>query len=220
MAGKLPLNLKKAGKAFNYVRDELREVGLLSDGKYLDIIGLKLKLLPSFFNEAGCVFDEGVTTWHKFLGFEEGVIYLPRNIPHSLYVPGGTLVDVIRHEFAHAWAWLDREYIDAKWFTEAFGGYYSDAGKLGSEFDRNDFFSEYAMRNRKEDFAETFMCFLRYRGSLGRFKNRPGLYRKLKGVEGAVQSCPLLIHQISPRKTSQRRSCEHRKISSVGRRGY
>jgi len=187
MTKKTKLKIRKVEVAFNYVRNELAELGLLSDGKYLDIIELKLKLLPSFFNEVGCVFDEGVTPWHKFLGFEEGVIYLPRNIPHSLYVPGGTLVDIIRHEFAHAWAWLDRDYIDSKWFTEAFGGYYSDAGKLGSEFDRNEFFSEYAMRNRKEDFAETFMCFLRYRGSLERFKNRPGLYKKLKAVEWVVR---------------------------------
>jgi len=213
MAKAAKVNQRKAEDAFNHVRNELCELGLLADGEYLDEIELAITVLPSLWGEAGYVFDESVPLIARAVGYEPGVIYLPRNIPHSLYLPGGTLVDVVRHEFAHAWAWLDRDFIDSDWFTKAFGGFYSDTHyfesgvyRLFSEMRhpitgtpiwgwhfenygfKKSFFSDYAMKAVYEDFAETFMCFLRYRRSLARFKNRPGLYRKLKAVENAVRA--------------------------------
>jgi hypothetical protein len=51
---------------------------------------------------------------------------------------------------------------------------------------RNEFVSVYASKLAKEDFAETFMIYLRYRNSLERFDNRPGIMKKLKAVESAI----------------------------------
>jgi hypothetical protein len=48
------------------------------------------------------------------------------------------------------------------------------------------FITDYATTNASEDFAETFMFFLKYRRSLDRFANRPAVYRKLRMVERAV----------------------------------
>lgn len=200
----------EAEDAFNKVRHELWEVGLLEDGVYLDEVDLVVSAIPSL-GEAGYVFDRGLPFFAKMVGYQPGVIYLPSNIPHEQYVPGGTLVDVIRHEFAHAWAWLDRDFMNQDWFVKAFhkpyeescdfeNGVYKLMRRMVSPetgesigrlyFDkygfRNDYFSEYAMSAVYEDFAETFMCYLRYRKSLNRFKSRPGLYRKLKAVEQAV----------------------------------
>ena len=53
---------------------------------------------------------------------------------------------------------------------------------------RNDFVSDYATTLSREDFAETFMTYLKYRNSLERFKSRTGVYRKLLAVERAVKT--------------------------------
>ena len=153
------------------------------------------------------------------MGFEEGVIYLPYNLPRQAYVPGGTLTDVIRHEFAHTWHWLEPKFFEREWFRKAFTLEYDDMSvspyelwqtkmtrsrkykkglaKRRTEKTREDhlrqhllkdFVSEYAATAACEDFAETFMMFLRYRNSLSRFRSRPGVYRKLRAVERAVKT--------------------------------
>jgi hypothetical protein len=192
---------KKVEDAFNRVRQELCQIGVLADGVYLDQIELCISGIPSL-GEAGFVYDSGVPWLEGILGYQEGVIYLPRNIPHSLYKPGGTLTDVIRHEFAHAWAWLDREFLNRAWFKRAFGRWYDDEWPLGDQLFRlfrrhgerefktspyyRDFVSPYAMKAPYEDFAETFMTCLRYWSSASRFRNRPGLYQKIMAVRAAV----------------------------------
>ena len=208
-------HMPKVNQAFNKVRNELWEVGLLADGVYLDEIELNISLIPSS-GEAGYVY-ESVGWVDAALGYEPGVIYLPSDLPHGVYVPGGTLTDVIRHEFAHSWHWLDAELFDHPWFKAAFGTDYGDTDTTPSELwerklnrdrafqqrfaacrnDRerasqlrrrtqNDFVSEYAMTLACEDFAETFMFYLRNRNQLDRFKSRTGLHKKLKAVEAAV----------------------------------
>ena len=173
-------------RAFDRVRSELHGGGLLYHGKYLDRIDCTQSILPTRSEEYGFVFDSGVDWHYRLVGFRPGVIYLPLNPPVEQYVPGGTLVDVIRHEFAHAWAWLDPKFIKRPWFREAFGdGYHDEWSEIPEENPRN-FVSAYACEAPKEDFAETFMMFLRYRKSHDRFRDRRGVYRKLKAVERAV----------------------------------
>jgi Putative zinc-binding metallo-peptidase len=173
-------------RAFNRVRRELQDVDLLNDGKYLDRIDCTQSILPAFGGEYGFVFDGGVDWKYRLAGFKPGVIYLPLNPPIEHYVPGGTLLDVIRHEFAHAWAWLDPKFIKQPWFPKAFGARYHDEWIEVPEASRTDFASAYACTAPKEDFAETFMLFLRQRKKLDRYRDRRGLYRKLKAVERAV----------------------------------
>jgi hypothetical protein len=192
---------QKAYAAYNRVRNQLTEIGLLADGIYLDRIELCVSGIPSL-GEAGFVYDSGVPWLERILGYQEGVIYLLRNTPHSLYTPGGTLTDVIRHEFAHAWAWLDRDFIDGAWFRRAFGRCYGDEWAFGNRLYRlfsmhgedefrespyfRDFVSPYALKAPHEDFVEPFMSCLRYWGSVDRFKNRPGLYRKILAARDAM----------------------------------
>lgn len=209
--------MPEVNKAFNKVRDELCEVGLLADDNYLDQIELKVKVLPSY-GEAGFVFEK-TSFVSRLVGYEEGVIYLPSDLPHEAYIPGGTLTDTIRHEFGHAWHWLEPEFFEREWFSKAFQFEYDHAEptplvlwqdkfarsrKLQGEFDKlrsdrtrerflrkhllSDFVSEYAATRPCEDFAETFMIYLRYRNSLNRFRSRPGVYRKLRTVQKAVRT--------------------------------
>jgi len=217
LSSKLPIVNRNWAK----VRNELAEVGLLynpegdDDDGYLDQIDLKIAVLPSL-GEAGYVY-ESIGWMQRLLGFRPGVIYLPRDLPARAYVPGGTLIDVIRHEYAHAWHWLEPEFFEQPWFYKAFGGSYDDgetvpcmawgekvvssrsyhrslsacrnereADALFARLFRQEFVSDYASTLICEDFAETFMTYLRCRRGFDRYRSRPGVYRKLKAVEKAV----------------------------------
>lgn len=211
--------MPQVNRAWNIVRSELADVGLLynpiddSDGGYLDQIELQVSWLPSV-GEAGYVYEE-VDWFAHLVGYEEGVIYLPVDLPREAYVPGATLVDVIRHEYAHAWHWLEPDFFERPWFRSAFNGVYDDGAisplqlftekllrshKSKIERCRNnrereayvrrlfnqEFVSEYAATYFCEDFAETFMIYLRHRRNLSRYQNRPGVYKKLVAVKKAV----------------------------------
>ncbi|XZE36555.1 hypothetical protein SH501x_002134 [Pirellulaceae bacterium SH501] len=201
-------------RAYNLVRHELAEVGLLADGVYLDAVELCISNEKSG-GERGYVFER--VGHYAARGYRPGVIYLPRDLPHVPYKPGMTLADTIRHEYAHAWYYLDPSFFRQDWFPRTFGAAYSNctsmpydtwrkgvkkdpvyqAGKKRRKTEAakvkffygyllSQFITDYATTNASEDFAETFMFFLKYRRSLERFANRPVVYKKLKMVERAV----------------------------------
>jgi hypothetical protein len=183
------ITLPRLARAFAQARRELAEVGLLERGKYLDRIACVLSPLPTGYGgEMGWVFDAGPGYW-AVLGYRSGVIYVPPNPPVQAHVPGGTLLDTLRHELGHAWAWLDLRHVDGPWFRETFGARYHAEWAPGEQpaFDPDAFVSDYACCAPKEDFAETFMFFLRYRRSLDRFRSRKRLHRKLRAVQAAVR---------------------------------
>lgn len=215
-------NMDRVNAAWTKVYAELEEVGLAyepvdeDDGGYLHQIRLEVAWLPSARVELGYVYEGA--SWQSSLGrYEEGVIYLPSNKTSRDYVPGGGLVNVIRHEYAHAWHWLEPEFFETGWFEQAFGGAYvaphstahiewfmkfMDGGEFQDRYLRlqtnrakwrflercfaEEFVTAYAASNPREDFAETFRVYLRFRKNLEKFRSRPGVYRKLKAVEQAV----------------------------------
>ena len=75
----------------------------------------------------------------------------------------GSLRDVIRHEYGHALAHYFPELIEhSKSFEKVFGGnYYS---YVPTQMNRAAFISEYASTMPMEDFAETFMVFVKRKG--------------------------------------------------------
>lgn len=202
-------------RAYNKVRNELAEVGLLADGVYLDSVELCVSDEKSGDGEWGYVFER--VGHYADRGYRPGVIYLPRDLPHLPYSPGWTLTDTIRHEYAHAWFYLDPGFFRQEWFVKTFGAAYSNpdpipyqqwqrkakrnpgfdvtqgrkglgsqAGGSQQQIMLQHFISEYATTNASEDFAETFMFFLKYRRSLQRFAKRPIVYQKLTMVQQAV----------------------------------
>jgi hypothetical protein len=208
--------LPKVRRAFQKVRKELAEIGLLAGGEYLGQVELYVNGRLNTA-DAGFVFDEGVGPLEKKVGFKPGTIYLPLNLPHCRYVPGYTLADTIRHEFAHAWHWLEPSFFRRPWFRETFGAAYTNFDPMPLQawtkqikndisFARklrrcenseqvesikrkhllHDFVTEYASTMSREDFAETFMYYLKYRHSLDRFQSRTGAYQKLIAVEDAI----------------------------------
>ena len=94
------------------------------------------------------------------LGYRPGHLYIP-----SLALGHRNVLDVVRHEYGHALAHYYPTLIQrSSAFTTAFGGRYSRGTPVpGSERDE-DFVTSYAATEPCEDFAETFMVYLRRRG--------------------------------------------------------
>jgi len=87
-----------------------------------------------------------------------------------------SLRDILRHEYAHAVADTHRGLIRSRQFREAFGAAHDS--KIEWEFDPLFHVTEYAASCPMEDFAETFMCFLRHRGRLPASIKTPAIQGK------------------------------------------
>ena len=189
-------------KAYNQVRNELCEVGLLADGCYLDDIQLYSTnwIVGKIAGADGWVWDYKIARHYRWFGFEEGAIYIPVSIQSHGYQ---YLLSTVRHEFAHAWKWTDPDFFEEPWFARHFGGNYTDDysesgrailqhyaafderfSELG--MDRN-FASPYAATCPSEDFAETFSAFLAHRKATPKWPKRPGFRSKVEAIRKAVQ---------------------------------
>ena len=173
--------------AYNEVRDDLIELGILWRGSKLDNV--------QCFYEAIAPYS-AITGRMGYFDFDDHQIHFP-----SIYLPFGWLMgcvgekepasDVIRHEFGHALA--DRYPAALKkggLFREAFGGVYSD--KPAPDIDpanwEFDCVSEYAASATREDFAETFMLFVKYKGRIpAQFMGKPVIAKKWKAVAEIVK---------------------------------
>ena len=172
-------------------------------GKYghLDQIDVVESPLPTWLTgENGLIYDGELDMFSSLIGYEEGVIYIRSN-PWVTNEFGNTLTDVIRHEFGHAWAWLDSDLFRKKWFKEAFGAsYWNEQGPHSEYYDSisnltyrefqsfdlsDEYITPYAVSAPYEDLAETFMTYLKCRGRIGKYRSRPGVYRKLRAIKEA-----------------------------------
>lgn len=75
-----------------------------------------------------------------------------------------SLVDVVRHEYGHVVADVHRGLIRSSRFTRAFRGAHGSSVAL--PFQREGYVTAYAASSPAEDFAETFMVYLRHGGRL------------------------------------------------------
>lgn len=75
-----------------------------------------------------------------------------------------SLRDVLRHEFAHAIADTHRGLFRSAFFFDSFGA--AHGWDCEWEYDPEQHVSDYAATASAEDFAETFMLYLRHSGSL------------------------------------------------------
>lgn len=78
--------------------------------------------------------------------------------------PYTSLRDILRHEYAHAVADTHRGLFRSSRFSDAFGA--SHDSSIEWEFDPSFHLTEYAATSPSEDFAETFMFYVRYGGVL------------------------------------------------------
>ena len=118
-------------------------------------------------------------------------VYLPIA---SLWKDLGTkanALDVFRHEFGHALADLyPRALSKGGLFRAAFGGIYGEdpAEERGVDGWEDRYVSEYATSATQEDFAETFMLFVKNKGKMPRkFAGKPAIAKKWKAVAEIVK---------------------------------
>jgi hypothetical protein len=86
------------------------------------------------------------------------------------------LRDILRHEFAHALADTHRSLFRSRLFTEAFGAPHN--WKTRWEYHPDHHVSTYAATAPAEDFAETFMIYVRAGGVLPRKWRKTPIQRK------------------------------------------
>lgn len=171
-------------RALRHVTGELASAGLLTQRLYdVDVVVQTFDLGPFVANFEGLYVEEP-TVIFRLLGFAPRTIYIPR-IALARLVAGlrgqacSSMRDILRHELGHAFAVEHPGLVRRNAaFVRAFGARYDDDVTQ----DEDDCVSAYAATSPAEDFAETFMTYLRVRGDRARFKGRPAVLRKLRFV--------------------------------------
>ena len=99
--------------------------------------------------------------------------------------------DVFRHEFAHAIVdFYPGAVSRGGTFRAAFGGACGaePAERRGVPGWEERYVSEYATKSTEEDFAETFMLFVKHKGKIpAKFARRPAIRKKWKAVAEIVK---------------------------------
>lgn len=92
-----------------------------------------------------------------------------------------SLRDILRHEYAHAVEHCHRALIHSSRFEDAFGAAHND--QIEVEFDPEYHVSVYASTSAgQEDYAETFMMFVKYGGELPSRFNTRAIQRKWRFI--------------------------------------
>jgi hypothetical protein len=161
------ISLKQTNSAAIAVQRELFKIGLWNENTRLTKSEIYWTWLPIFMlPTAGGVFTHGVSTIYKIQGFKEGHIYIPSWIlAQGFWQYRGSLRDIIRHEYGHALAHYYPELIiNSTHFKNVFGSNYYDYSPM--EMNPTSYIPKYAATMPSEDFAETFMVYVRRNGIL------------------------------------------------------
>ena len=188
---------EEAYDAFNLVEDELWKLGVLWRGSKLDKVKLRYdkngfgttkyrlrKIWETLWRDRRELAAEGY--WQKWTG----EIVIPR---HGFwwFSRQASIEDVFRHEFGHALADLYPGALKKGGvFRAAFGGSYggTPAEERGVDGWEERYVSEYATSATQEDFAETFMLFVKHKGKIpARFARKPAIRKKWKAVAEIVK---------------------------------
>ncbi len=180
---KVYTSFNEVSRAYNKVRMELWHLGVLWDGSKLDGVEYVYDQI------APIAALSGTMGWYdpdsKDITFPS--VYLPiMALWRDLGVKANAL-DVFRHEFAHALADLYPGALKkGGLFRKAFGGVYGE--EPAPDAAESDFVSEHAASATQEDFAETFMLFVKHRGKIpANFAKRPVIRKKWKAVAEIVK---------------------------------
>lgn len=117
-----------------------------------------------------------------------GDIVLPRfSLSHWGDYFGGrrrlSTVDILRHEYGHAFADVNRRRIESKRFEKAFGYPHEWWDDCELEHDPEHHVTHYAATAPGEDFAEVFWLYLKHKGKLPSRLDTAPIRRKWKFVE-------------------------------------
>lgn len=171
-------------RAYAHVFKELSAVGLMTQALCeVPVVVQAFDIGPFVLAYEGLYVEE--PGLGGLLGFSARTIYVPRLSLSRLIasVRGGvasSMRDILRHELGHAFAVEHPGLVRRSTaFTRAFGARYDDHVAQ----DEEDCVSAYAASSPAEDFAETFMTYVRVGGDITRFKKGgPAVHRKLRFV--------------------------------------
>jgi hypothetical protein len=159
------ISYKQTNSALFAVQRELYTIGLWYVDSPLTKVQVNWRVLPPIrMHDALGFFMHGDSKVDKLFGYYSGQMYIPAFVlSHLFWQTRGSLRDVIRHEYAHAFAHHHPKLIEkSKEFKSVFGGsYYSE---MPSDMEDDAFVSDYAKTIPMEDFAETFMVYVRRKG--------------------------------------------------------
>ncbi len=170
---------KQTNSAVFSVQNELCSIGLWHEDSRL--IGTEVFWCPlpqiKMYDAFGFFFH-GTNLLDRMLGYRTGHIYIPAFVLSNLFWQHCvSLRDVIRHEYAHAFAhYYPKLIIESKEFEKIFGGHYYS--ETPSEMEDSAYLTEYAKTIPMEDFAETFMVYLRRKGVISATVSNIKLKRK------------------------------------------
>ena len=89
-----------------------------------------------------------------------------------------SLLDIVRHEYAHSFGYWHPERVDVAAFRKAFGARRENSRYL-QKYDEDGFVTRYAATRPEEDLAETWMVYLKHKGVAPRkWKHAPAILRK------------------------------------------
>nr|AIA11411.1 Uncharacterized protein conserved in bacteria (DUF2248) [uncultured bacterium] len=180
------LTAKSIDQALTAVIRDLERVGLLTERLY------SVEVYRHVIDVRGCfgLYVEDCGFLESILGFKPRSIYIPQvswaRVRESLQRMGRgrtSLRDVLRHEYGHAFAVEHPNLVrKSKSFQVVFGAAYDDQVPP-CPYDPNVHVSPYAATAPYEDFAETFMLYVKYGGKIDRFKKRPIVYKKMQFIQ-------------------------------------
>jgi len=175
--------------AFNKVRKELEKMGLLFAGSPLD----KVDCYHERFTVGALL---GLIGAMGFYDFEDCNIHIPMVYPAGLFprwFEERRILDVLRHEFGHALADRYRRFFRGGIFKTAFGASYGEKNVFDGDDWTDGYVSEYAATMTREDFAETFMLFMKHKGVLPTcYRGNRMIERKWRVVGKIVGGCARL----------------------------
>ena len=182
---KIHTPFKDVTRVYNKIRKELIDLGVLWDGSKLD--GVE------------CIYESlqwrGLISWMVFYDFDDRNISFPA-IYNGLaldfrWYDKNSALDVMRHEFGHALAHRYPEALrEGDLFLRAFGGPYGK--RPARRTDPDDWegrcVTPYAATKTQEDFAETFMFFMKHKGKIpAKFAKKPAIRKKWRAVAEIVK---------------------------------
>lgn len=163
--GRHLITLSQLDRANRQVTCEMERLGLW----HTSLDDVTVWLVPASFTCYG---------WFK----DDGDIHIPgvtgAQLADLLLGYHTRLTDVLRHEWAHAFADRRSRFVETKRFERTFGGPYESTEEVEA-FDPSRHLTTYAATNPSEDFAETFHYYLRHKGVLPRrLHAKPVIARK------------------------------------------
>jgi hypothetical protein len=187
------VTLKQVDAAAMAVQTELDRLGVWQADSRLRRTDIMWCPLPQMLCAAlGFFFDAQPVAPLRWLGYEAGNIYIPHWVLSQWpwQQERGSLRDVLRHEYAHALAWHYPGLIRrSRQFVATFGGGYDHGQPVPGP--KAAFVSDYASTQPAEDFAETFMVFVRQGGRRPARLRNAQLRRKWAYVRSVVRAIAL-----------------------------